>query len=71
MYQPQFIKQKDVLLSCLFQFVKRHIESRGKNALLKLYKSIVRHYLKYAACTSNSYIECIERVQHRAAKCIN
>ena len=48
--------------------------SRNKEVYLKLYKQIVRPHLEDAVCTWNPYffrdIELIERVQHRATKCI-
>ena len=50
------------------------IVSRDKNIFLKLYKQLVRPILEYAVCIWNPYlsrdIDLIERVQHRATKCV-
>ena len=55
--------------------LKRNIVSRDKTVFLKLYKQLVRCHLQYAVCVWNTHlvkdIELIERVQHRAAKCIS
>ena len=54
--------------------LKRNIVSRDKNIFLKLYKQLVRPILEYAVCIWNPYlsrdIDLIERVQHRATKCV-
>ena len=54
--------------------LKKNIVSRNKEVYLKLYKQIVKPQLEYAVYTWNPYflrdIELIERVQHRATKCV-
>ena len=54
--------------------LKRNIVNRDRKVFLKLYKQLVRPHLEYVACLWNPSlkedIELIERVQHRATKCI-
>ena len=57
--------------------LKRNIVSRDRKpgkVFVKLYKQLVRPHLEYAACLWNPSlkidIKFIERVQHRATKCI-
>ena len=55
--------------------IRRHIKSRKKNIILKLYKTLVRPKLEYCVQAWCPYlkkdIEIIERVQHRATKLIS
>jgi hypothetical protein len=52
--------------------IKRHIKSRRKDIIIKLYKSLVRPKLEYCVQAWRPYlkkdIDNIERVQHRATK---
>ena len=54
--------------------IRRHIKSRKKNIILKLYKTLVRPKLEYCVQAWCPYlrkdIDNIERVQHRATKLI-
>ena len=54
--------------------IRRHINSRKKNIILKLYKTLVRPKLEYCVQAWCPYlkkdIENVERVQHRATKLI-
>jgi len=55
--------------------IKRHITSRKKDIIVKLYKSLVRPKLEYCVQAWCPYlkrdVENIERVQHRATKLIS
>lgn len=55
--------------------IRRHIKSRRKDIIIKLYKSLVRPKLEYCIQAWCPYlkkdIENIERVQHRATKLIS
>ena len=54
--------------------IKRHIVSRDKNTIVRLYKSLVRPKLEYCIQAWNPSlikdIELLEQVQHRATKLI-
>ena len=54
--------------------IKRHIVSRDKEIILRLYKALVRPKLEYCIQAWNPYlvkdIELMEQVQHRATKLI-
>ena len=54
--------------------IKRHIVSRDKNTIVRLYKSLVRPKLEYCIQAWNPSIikdiELLEQVQHRATKFI-
>ena len=54
--------------------IKRHIVSRDKNIIVRLYKSLVRPKLEYCIQAWNTSlikdIELLEQVQHRATKLI-
>lgn len=54
--------------------IRRHIQSRKKDIILRLYKTLVRPKLEYCAQAWSPYlrkdIEILERVQHRATKMI-
>ena len=54
--------------------IKRHILSRDKNTIVRLYKSLVRPKLEYCIQAWNQSliknIELLEQVQHRATKLI-
>ena len=54
--------------------IKRHIVSRDKKTIVRLYKSLVRPKLEYCIQSWNPSlikdIELIEQVQHRATKLI-
>ena len=54
--------------------IRRHIKSRKKNIIIKLYKTLVRPKIEYCVQVWCPYlkkdIENIERVQHRATKLI-
>jgi ribonucleases P/MRP protein subunit RPP40 len=54
--------------------IRRHIKSRKKNIIIKLYKRLVRPKLEYCVQAWCPYlkrdIEIIERVQHRATKLV-
>ena len=60
--------------NCTLGIIKRHIKSRRKDIMLKLYKSLVRPKLEYCVQAWCPYlkkdIENIERVQHRATRLI-
>ena len=54
--------------------IKRHIISRDKNTIVRLYKSLVRPKLEYCIQAWNpsliKEIQLLEQVQHRATKLI-
>ena len=54
--------------------IKRHIVSRDKNIIIRLYKSLIRPKLEYCIQAWNPSlikdIELLEQVQHRATKLI-
>ena len=57
-----------------FGMIKRHIVSRDKSIIFRLYKSLIRPKLEYCIQAWNPYlikaIELLEQVQHRATKLI-
>ena len=65
------VRKAEMVLGIL----KRSIISRDRKIFLKLYKQLVRPHLEYACVVWNPHfkrdIQLIERVQHRATKCIN